>query len=306
MTETNKYAYPKVGPFGLCHSLLAWARAVAWADENQAKLIAPNWSSIRGRVGPIIRQERDKRQYQRLFHFPRYINGFKKLYLLNSSILVPMNTHVGPERFEPKSRCIFVFENLISNNEETYFHEIVGKQTLIKNELISITKQKYLPSQETQKFIAIHVRRGDFQKHTSSAFLENGSKNSCIPISWFVSMLNDIRAFLNYDIPAIVYSDGSTTELKPLLSLPNTKRSPYKASITDLLYIGASKLLLSSGSGFSMWGAYLGSTPRICYPGQKFCSVLQPNPKNFETEALRFADVSKEDKKCISKMFLCN
>lgn len=304
MTVKRIYAYPKVGSFGLCHSLLAWARAVAWADQNGAKLIAPSWCSIRGRIGPVIRRERDKRRYHELFQFPRYITGFNKLYLLNTSKLVPIDSSTNTENFKTAPNVIFVFENLISENEETYFHEIIDKRELIKNELLSITKPIYLPSFKSENFIAVHIRCGDFQSQNVENATGDVLKNSRTPISWFAEMLTDIRSFLKCDIPAIVYSDGSSTEIGGILSLPNVKRSQYRASVTDLLDIGSSRLLLSSGSGFSMWGAYLGATSRICFPRQKLCSVLEPNSENFELEAPNFASISEEHKKCIYKMFL--
>ena len=77
--EYRKYAFAKVGHFGLCHSLLAWARAVVWASENNASIIAPSWLSIRGRIGPVVRGERDWRQYHKLFHFPNYITGISEI-----------------------------------------------------------------------------------------------------------------------------------------------------------------------------------------------------------------------------------
>ena len=301
--EYRKYAFAKVGHFGLCHSLLAWARAVVWASENNASIIAPSWLSIRGRIGPVIRGERDWRQYHKLFHFPNYITGFQKFYLLSNSTFVLMNERADLISSENRCNNVFLFENLISNNEETFFHEIIGKQKLIKAELLEITKEKYHPIARDEDFIAVHIRRGDFKKMSSMQAIQNGAKNTRIPTRWFASMLSEIRQFLKKDVQAVVFSDGAPEEISEMLRLSNVIYSEKKASITDLLDISNSKLLISSGSGFSMWGCYLGDIPRISFPGQKFCSV---NIQNFEIEALDFKDIPEANKKWILRKFSPN
>lgn len=38
--------------------------------------------------------------------------------------------------------------------------------------------------------------------------------------------------------------------------------------MTDMLSLAQASALVASSSGFSLWGSFLGSVPRISYPGQ--------------------------------------
>ena len=60
--KINLYAYPQVETTGLCNMFYPWARAVVWAKNNGAKMIAPNWVQF-NRLGVWLRHERDKRTY---------------------------------------------------------------------------------------------------------------------------------------------------------------------------------------------------------------------------------------------------
>ena len=86
-------------------------------------------------------------------------------------------------------------------------------------------------------------------------------------------MVNTLRRAAGA-VPVRVYSDGSDESLAPLLRLPDTTRSPKRASVTDLLGLAQARLVVSSGSGFSMWGSYLADAPRVCFRGQRFARVL--------------------------------
>jgi hypothetical protein len=87
-------------------------------------------------------------------------------------------------------------------------------------------------------------------------------------------MLQDLRSKLGRDLPAIVYSDCSDMELAELLALPNVIRTKIAGAVTDLLAIAQASVLISSGSGFSRWGSYLGQVPRVCHPGQRAFRVI--------------------------------
>ena len=140
-----------------------------------------------------------------------------------------------------------------------------------------MTKPAYRPPADTTAHVAVHVRMGDFNAPVSMDALRQGSKNSRIPIDWYVDVVNTLRARAGAGAVR-VYSDGSDDALAPLLRLPGTTRSPKQASITDLLAMAQARVVVSSGSGFSMWGAYLGDAPRICFSGQRFARVL-PAPQ---------------------------
>jgi hypothetical protein len=64
-----------------------------------------------------------------------------------------------------------------------------------------------------------------------------------------------------------------------------------------MLAMSEASIQISSGSGFSRWGAYLGNMPRICFPGQRHCRVFGPlmaGELDREPEAMIADDLSED------------
>jgi hypothetical protein len=261
----NLYAYPIVGRFGLGHSLLAWARCVVWSAEHGARRVAPQW--LQPRIGPYLRQERDKRFYHALFHSGSQVGGLRRLYLLATAQKIDI-AKWNNKSLAYQKPVIVTFENLNTKNEATYLHEILGHSALVHDALMEMTRPSARPQISKNNQVAIHVRGGDFAIVTDpSRFLTN-IHNLRLPIKWYCEMLQDLRSKLGRDLPAIVYSDCSDMELAELLALPNVIRTKIAGAVTDLLAIAQASVLISSGCGFSRWGSYLGQVQRVCHPGQ--------------------------------------
>lgn len=269
--KTGLYGYPLVGRFGLGHSLLAWARCWSWCQKHGIPMLAPNWRHIR--IGPLLRGERDSRQYHRLFHFRDYITGPRRFLLLNAGKQWSAESDDLERIIASGKQGVVIFRNRISMNEETHFHEVIGSGPALRNALIEMTRPEYRPRPTTTPHVALHVRMGDFGQPPSVEALRAGAKNTRIPVTWYRDMLLGLRENLG-EVLAIIYSDGDDAALTDLLVLPNVIRAPRQPSITDLLSIAQASVLISSGSGFSTWGSFLGDIPRICYPGQRFVRVL--------------------------------
>lgn len=280
------YGLPLVGRYGLAHSLLAWARCELWCRDHGIPMLAPNWNHLR--IGPYLRRERDKREYHRLFTFPHYITGLKRAWLLRlphypagkdwTALNVPRHSH------------ILVFKNRDLQNFEFHFPEIAGRAPELQAALRLMTRPEYLPDDTGEPHIAIHVRLGDFSAPPTEGALREGSRNSRLPLQWYVQTLIALRAALGREVPAIIYSDGDDQALASLLAQPEVHRAQSRSAITDLLAMAQASALISSGSGFSIWGCFLGSVPRICFPGQREVRVLgAPLPVDLEPE-LDFGD----------------
>jgi hypothetical protein len=281
---TKIFGYADVGTYGLGHSLLAWARCYLWCDKHNVPMLAPSWLHLRGHIGTILRRERDNRMYQQLFHFPGYVTGLRRQYLLHTLAQHNADEITIEKLSQSNNSGLVVFKNKLQLNEETYFPQIVGNGLRIRQALLNMTKPKYHPQQTKTRHIALHVRMGDFQTNATTEMLRAGARNSRIPLSWYCNMLEGLRKSIG-NIPAIVYSDGNDEDLLPLLKLQNLSRAPKQPSISDMLSISQANLIISSGSGFSGWGTYLADSPRICFPGQRFARVLsEPKVNEFDRE----------------------
>lgn len=282
LNNSKLFGYADIGRFGLGHSLLAWARCVVWCHKTGATMLAPHW--FRFRLGPYIRREYDKREYFRLFKHEGYVHGWERLRLLLFSTKINAEMNLPDRAFSPSSPTLVIFRNAVAGNENMHFHEIRGYQDLLLNRLKSITRDKYKPTPVFEPFVAIHVRLGDFTKIDKLDVARQGLHNVRLPVKWYANILEGLRQRTGLKLPAIVFSDGEDKELYPLLQLPAVKRSPVQSSITDLLSISEAQLLISSGSGFSTWGSFLGQVPRICFPGQIRVTILDRMEDEIESE----------------------
>lgn len=276
------YAMPELGRYGLTHGLLAWARCRLWCEQTGAVMVAPFWFKLR--IGPWLRNERDKRTYFLLFQPGAAMSGIRRLALLATA----GRREIGPEWPEPpppSDRPVLLrFHNALQQNEVKSFHQIRGHGAFIRRELVAITRPAFRPPPPAEPFIAIHVRLGDFSRPASAEALTKGASNSRLPIDWYADRLTALRSRLGREVPAVVFSDGEDAELQPLLALPGVIRPPRQSAITDLLQMGQGICVISSGSGFSLWGAFLGDAARLCFPGQLIVPALTDPQAEIESD----------------------
>lgn len=263
-SQPGLYVYPALDRFGLAHELMAWARGRAWADENGARLIAPNW--FRVRVGPYLRRERDKRAYFVSFDAGGAIAGTRRLALLASANRIEAGRG-WPLRPQCTDRPTVVIFRTRVEGDETLLPQIHGHEAMLRSELLQMTRPRHWPMPAGRDSIAIHVRLGDFRAPPAD-LPEALIRNYRLPLDWFADRLGSLRAELGREVPAILFSDGGDDELAALLACPGIRRAPRRAAVTDLLAIGQSGVVISSGSTFSLLGAFLGGACRLCHPGR--------------------------------------
>ncbi len=262
------YGYADVGRSGLGNSLLPWARCFVWCREVGAEMIAPIW--LRPRIGPYLRRERDKRAYHLLFRPEGGIRGLRRLGLLVLSRRQPEG-----EGYAASARGgIVVFSGM-----RDYFVPLRGRSEVIRRELVRLSRVK--PWVEVRPFFAVHVRRGDFSQPISTE-LSEGRRNTRIPIEWYLEALRAIRRLEQRR--AIVFSDGTDRELRPLLREPEVARAPVQNAVADILSMSSAGALIASGSTFSMWGSFLGQIPTLWFPGQRWQCVVAPFDGSLEPE----------------------
>lgn len=265
------YGYPVLGRYGLGNMLFPWARCFLWCQDNEIPMIAPNWTHLR--VGPYLRREKDKRNYQRLFLGSGYVTGMRKYFELTRGI----------RRLE--ADC----EDVLCLHESThrpqivhfsgmadFFTSLISRSFEIRSELLRITKPRFLEPLKvlgSESFIGIHIRRGDFALPSVPA-LREGAYNVRIALEWYVAVLRKLRAVIGENTRALVFSDGSTEELRVILEIADVDLFRGGTAISDMLALSKAKVLIASGSTFSMWAGFLGQIPAVWYPGQRRQALL--------------------------------
>jgi hypothetical protein len=274
------YGFPVLGRTGLAHSLLAWARCALWCRQTGAEMIAPIW--LRPRIGPYLRRELDKRGYHRLFRPAGQVAGLRRAWLLATARKIDAREE-WPAEIDTGGRPTIVrFFNSLADNEKKSFGQVVGHEAFLRARLEAITRPQFHPPGHPAPFIAIHVRAGDFSPASAEA-VHGGRNNVRLPVDWYADRLRGLREGLGETVPAVLFSDGRDGELRPILAEPQVRRISGRQSITDLLDIGRGMAVISSGSGFSLWGAFLGAAPRLSHPGQMIVSAYGEPTKELES-----------------------
>lgn len=275
MTE-DMYSYARLGGIdfglfrfpgmGLGNLLFPWARFMVATRKHHLIPICPTWFQIK--IGPILRNESDKRFYHGLFQNPPgHITGYQKLYLLNALKKVKESDleQFLQQKNSIKQNVVVVFSGMTGQ-----FAPILKDHGFILAELLKITRQEHKQgfTESFRKIIGVHVRRGDFASPENERVLVNGSVNYRIPLSWYIRQIKQLREVVGTDIPVHIFSDGTDEELSELFELHNVKRMNFGSSLADLLALSQSGILIASGSTFSMWASYLGRMPVIWHKGQ--------------------------------------
>ncbi|NTU49861.1 MAG: hypothetical protein HGA87_03050 [Desulfobulbaceae bacterium] len=260
---------------GLGNLLFPWARSLVFAQKNNMIPIAPTWEQFK--IGPILRNEPDKRFYFGLFRMSkRYIGGWKKLFLLSTLPKINEEGFVGCLN-DSRNSGIVIFEG-----HRTLFQDVMQDYNMVRRELIDMTLPEHKKGLEYnfKESISVHVRLGDFNNDLR------------LPIGWYVQMVSAIRNKIGTDMPVYIFSDGTDEELHPLLAMQRAERIGFGSSIGDLLALSQANMLIASASTFSMWASYLGRMPVIWHQGRLRQRIYYDNP-NAEVECIGEEGISQ-------------
>jgi hypothetical protein len=272
--KTKLYGYPILMKAGLGNMLIPWAKCYLWCRDNDARMIAPFWTKLR--IGPYLRREKDKRDYQRLFRPSAGISGLERIFLL------AMTKKCSVENYDNSVSSGRGITAMFEGMEN--FQQLVGQHDEIRQALTAMTRPEFLPAKPARPFIGVHVRLGDY------AAPQNGAEvpwTSRLPLDWYLAAVLEVRKTAGFECDVIVFSDGSDAELGALLALPAVRRSAYKESISDILSLSHAAVVIGSCSSFSMWGAYLAQTFTVWHQGRVPGKIMaEQKSKEYETEWL--------------------
>lgn len=263
--------FVRLGGDGLGNLLFTWARCLVACEAHGWRMVWPTWSSFKPKNWRVNRH--DKRRYSKLFRPPPgVIAGIRK----PAEIL-------GRKWFSEDEvaaatahrRALVVFRG-----RGSYFDDFRPQHALILQRLLEMTRPRHLAgySRAVAAPIALHVRRGDFEVCADAREIALRD-NTALPIEWYIAALEAVREQLGRQVEAEVYSDGSDEQLQPLLSTPGVVRRDWGSSIADLLALARARLLIASGSTFSMWASYLGQAPTLWHPGKLQYRLLLDHPE---------------------------
>ncbi len=276
------YAYPRlsktdllfirIGGNGLGNLMFTWARCLAAAERRGWRMVWPTWQSFKPknwRVNPY-----DHRTYFDLFRpTGRYVAGWRKPLTLARYRWIQERQAL--EAGAPPGSVV-EFRGM-----DGMFAPFRDDHRLVYDELLRIARPQHVRAlaDPAPAPIGIHVRRGDFVQQGSYEQMIS-QHNSLLPMEWYVAALRAARAAAGADVRAAVFSDGSADELAPLLGQPAVERADFGSGLGDMLGLSRSRLLIASGSTFSMWGSFLGQVPAIWHPGKLLQPLLLEHPEH--------------------------
>jgi hypothetical protein len=303
----KNYVYPKLAKKdfwlfaiqrrGLANLLYVYARALIYAKKNDLEIIWPTWFSIQ--KNRIIGFKKDKRSYHDLFvNRSGHIGGLKKLVLLATKRKVLVRQEIQGN-LDDYSNTIFCFWRFYGDP----FEGIRNDSRILYDDLRRNLHKKNLKvfSYDYENKIGIHVRLDDFKVNASSEI--SSEENVRTPIQWYVNTISKIRKVVSRDIPIEVYSDGIDEELVEILRMSNARRHTFGTAIADIFALSQYKLVVGSGSTFSVMARYLGRNDSISPIGQIREHLLTADDESREIELGMNAEIPDFFKHRIAKIY---
>ena len=206
-------AFFRIGGNGLANSLFVFARALLLADQYGLKLIDPPWLNIE--KAPWLRGDKDKRLYCNIFRHIG-VRGIRKAWIMSTGkqILEDDFTNVDvPASIVRVSRIVGVG-----------FKPLVGRSRQVRELLQDAIRPEVLEPVDRFDFtdeVAVHIRRGDYPADWRT------------PIDWYVGCVDRIRE-VRPKARFLLFSDGTSEELAPLLSRPDVEPAFFGCAMADI------------------------------------------------------------------------
>ena len=151
-----------------------------------------------------------------------------------------------------------------------YERELIKKAffDVVGSPIISAVKQTRTSD------IHLHIRRGDFRKID---YVE------LTPLSFFQELIKDIRRAAKKELSVSIFTDGTKEEMLPLLEMNMVKMASPNPDLADLILLSKSPIMvISNGSSFSYWAAFLSEGSVLLHPQINYYKPLRPNIDLFQ------------------------
>lgn len=271
---------------GLGNKLLVWARALVFSHLNGLPLFVSNWAEVK--IGPILRNEKSKRQYWGYFVKTNQPSFLRRLVFAWSKCVDDPDLRRVAGINE---KLLYVFREMPSWPD--YFKDLREFRGLITEQFYQNVAPKYLSLAQSQEapVIGVHVRRSDFRESAAGEAIGN-TCNQRTSLDFYIRTVEAIRDIQGAQLPVTVFTDGRKDEIADLLSLPRAKIAAKNPDIVDLMLLSRSRyVVVSSGSTFSYWAAFVSNASVITHSSFRM-RIRSDEEKLFEgpVEALRRMD----------------
>lgn len=292
MKKRKKYIYPKVGSgdflwfrmggAGLGNLLFTYAEALVLSKKYEIDLIWPTWGTI-----PLTRKlfyilGRYNRTYFNIFeNNSKYIDGFRK-----AKILLTNKKIINPKDIKKIEAGIIVIDkNPIKFTGKLYEGLRLYREWIYDDLYRNLSKKNQLriDNININDGFVVQIRMDDFKK-VSLEQLKQGEDNVRIPLEWFENIIKQIRKIVNKNVKVYLMSDGSDRALQSIFKLGNVERFDLDNSICNILAMAKAKLMVVSGSTYSLWARFLGQMSSIAFKNQYKEKVLYDDKNKFEID----------------------
>ena len=244
------------GP-GLGNLLFPIARALTAAKTSKGTFVEPTIPQIK--IGTFLRQEIDKRTYFGLF-------AQRTLKQNQIWICYQLQRIMEVLYIRPEKSCISHY------GLADQFHDLPDDPTHIKDWIYS---RGIDLDNNKEKFIAVHVRQGDFGLNTDI------KQNTRLQLSWYRSALNHVTENANLkNLPAIIFTDEDPTKIIKELNLPNLEAAPKLNALQSLMLMSKAECLIGSCSTFSLWSSYLSGQHSVWHKEFNVGAYKRVTPKD--------------------------
>ena len=254
---------------GLGTRLFPWARCRVFSELHGCPMLAPAW--VQWRVGPLLRGGIELRAYHRqillmgVFRANGYVTGAALRRARRLVRLAEPKALTDRPESRPPTPAVVSFAG-----PGDFFASLAPYRERLLRALRADAQPRWVDlADRLTAPIGVNVRCGfDFRAAASEAdYFTKGAIRT--PIPWFIGSLERVSEAAGAAVPAVVVSDGTEEQLRPLLQMPNVRFARPGCAISDLLTLSSAKVLIGSGgSSFSAWAAFLSGAPTVTHAGQ--------------------------------------
>jgi hypothetical protein len=257
---------------GLGNELFPWAKAFLASQALGAKFVHPAWG-----LNP--------RQYHRDFGTSRLDwlqQGIVKLAIPSVDFDEQAYRATGKSDYQQAVTVFAAEHNLTGRRHFVFhasgmwggFHAIRDARVFVLAELLKARNavqnvHSVLGQVQAGKsLIAVHIRRGDFQKVGRDGDFR-GRFNVALPLEWYLSTCASIKRHCGDAVRFLLLTDADPEQVRPFIDAfePLTTFHLRQTACSDLLLMAFADSIVCSVSSYSMWGAFLSKAPYLwCSP----------------------------------------